>query len=166
MNSFDTLQTFSEVSVTLVGLIAVVVVLRGRTERAWSKHEIYGAIHVLLPGLITMFSSLTALSLFGAYGESELTWRIAHAVFAVFHSVGPILFFFFQDPDSRGMFDGQMTKVFGLVSTLIICISLSIAAGFLLQHAHIAFYLGLLWIFGANAFAFGNMLVRSSTDDA
>jgi len=166
MTSFDTLQTFSEVSVTLVGLVAVIVVLRGRTERAWSKHELYGSIHVLLPGLITMFSSLFALSLFGAYGETDLTWRVAHGAFAAFHSIGPILFFFFQDSESRGILDGRTAKVFGLVSAILICISISISAGYLLQHAPITFYLGLLWIYGANAFAFGNMLVSSSTDDA
>jgi hypothetical protein len=165
MEAFQALQTYAEVSATLVGLIAVIVVLRGRTERTWTSAELFGAIHVLLPGLIATISALIALALLASYGDELIVWRISHGLFGVIHLVGPIMFWT-QPPETRIIFSGRIVPFIGTVSMLAICANFSIAAGYQLEHAQIVYFIGLTWVILANIYTFGMMLMNSGQGDA
>jgi hypothetical protein len=164
MSSFNAFQTFAEVSATLVGLIAVIVVLRGRSERAWSVSERYGAIHVLLPGLMALLSSLVPIILFTSYGETVTVWRVAHFISALIHLIGPITFWT-RPKANRAFFDTVTAAPLGIVSILIIATNFAIAAGYLVDHATIVYFFGLFWMIIVSIFTFGSMLLASSQDD-
>jgi hypothetical protein len=158
MDGFQALQTYAEVSATLVGLIAVIVVLRGRAQRAWSKAELFGAIDVLMPGLMATISALIAIALLASFGDTAFSWRTAHGLFGLVHLLGPITFWS-RPPETRVTFGGKTAVVFGTGSTVIIIGNFAIAGGFLLEIAPIVYFVALTWVILVNIWAFGTMLV-------
>jgi hypothetical protein len=164
INAFAALQTYAEVSATFAGLIAVVIALRGHNERNWTAQELFGAFHVLFPGICAMVFSLVAIALFASLDDETSVWRIAHGLLAVGHLVGPLMFWI-QPADSREILSGPLAVIFSTTSALLILCSIAIALGFLLEYAALFYFSTLTLLIFVNIWTFSRML-RSGIRDS
>jgi hypothetical protein len=167
MSAFQALQTYAEVSATLVGLIAVAVILQGRAERTWSTAELFSALNVLMPGLMATISALIAIALLASFGDTTFSWRTAHGLFGLVqlfglvHLIGPITFWS-APPDARTSFGSKASAViFGSVSTTLIIVNFTIASGLLLKIAPVMYFVGLTWVILVNIWSFGVLLLKN-----
>jgi hypothetical protein len=80
-----TFETISELAIALTGFTGVVVVLGTRSVEDWSDAERFGFKSLLYWSLGTVFLALVPSGL-SSLGEAvPAPWRVAHALFAIFH---------------------------------------------------------------------------------
>ena len=137
MQSYEFLQTISEVAVALVGFSGVVAVLGHRG--AWSSEELLQLRTLVEPGLVALFGSLLPGTIHLAFESDVIVWRLSNAGLAVLGGAVGIAFVV------RARFAATTTgqRVL-LVVAVPAFVAQLLAAGGLLARYELVFVLGLM----------------------
>lgn len=168
MQEFGTLETISELAITLTGFTGIVVVfgperlnqpaeqLRLRSLLYWSLGTAFLA-H--LPGLLLAFPSPLPI------------WRISHAVFAAFH-LSVFIWFFAGIRRLRQANDLQTgtvqmaMRVIISTGVVVLACELAVAFGLAPGFGNFFYLLALLWFLFLAAFSFATLLLPAAAQDA
>jgi hypothetical protein len=150
-----TFETISELAIALTGFTGVVVVFGGRRLGNWSDFERFGFRSLLYWSLGTVFLALVPSGL-TSLGESvPEPWRVAHALFAIFH--GWVYIWFFRELRAMGssLPPSRWGSVIIVIGLGVLLAEILVALGFFQQVAPFLYLVALVWFLflAANSFA-------------
>ena len=82
MNSYEVLQTITEVAIALVGFSGIIAVLGHRGRGRWSDAEIVQLRTLVEPGIVVLFVSFFPAILQLAFSSEEVAWRVSNGLLA------------------------------------------------------------------------------------
>ena len=147
----DTFETIAEIAVALTGFAGIVAILGHRGRQDWSPSEIVLLKALLYWSLGTMFLAFIP-SFLASLGERVgAPWRIAHAVFALFHTW--VFVWYFRQVKVFAN-TSWFVRVAVPVGLSVLAVQILVAVGFFEAVAESLYLLGLLWFLFSAASCF------------
>ena len=147
---FEALRTIAEISVTLAGIVGIIVVIQHRDAAfmALGMTTIFGTsfgamIFALLPDFLSGILPTATM------------WRLVCGMFGLYH-----LFLILQHQIKQRSIRANtpVQLIITLASFPVVAAKLAVGLGFLLAYAFEVYYLGLLWMIGISAYLFAMII--------
>jgi len=159
----DTLTTIAEVSVAIVGFVAIVSAL--------NKNQIQGGIERVLlinvlaePIAVVMFALLPLIA--GSYlANAETTLRVLLALFAFVHLFLSYWVYIRFAPFFDSTFPRTSPTLICLAAVLLCLTQLFVSAGFGLEYLEFIYLIGLYWLLGMCFLNFLLLFLRNPEGD-
>ena len=153
--SFDTFHSIAEVAATFAGFVGLMVVLM-RSDHAFARHLIVDFLYVTLGAVV--FAYLPEL-IAGVGRSDTAAWRISCGSFGAYHlwiyTVSIV-----RQKTLRPQ--GPIQLMITIASAPVILLKLAVGAGFLVNHAHEIYFLGLAWLVFIAIYVFSMMVLEET----
>jgi hypothetical protein len=156
-----TFETVAQIAIALTGFTGVVVALGRRELAAWAPTERFLLRALLYWSLGTMFLAFVPAALSGV--AAGTAWRLAHAVFAVFHSA--VFAWFFQQSRRYSLPFTAASLGTVLVGLGVLLGELAVVVGLVTRAAPYLYLLALLWFVFLAAVAFAALVFPAIAPD-
>ena len=120
MISEDTLMTFAELAIALIGFSGVVTALRRTREGKWTRSELLQLRALVEPSLIVLGGALTPIAIQLVISDEQLVWRISNGFL---FSVGTLGLILFLRRDREALVTSQklISAIGAVVSIVLLC---------------------------------------------
>jgi hypothetical protein len=152
----DTFETIAEIAIALTGFTGIVTVLGRRGRGDWSARDLFRVKALLYWSLSTMFLAFLPTFLLGLGEVVAAPWRVAHGVFACFHSA--VFVWFFREVGRTGTRLSRFAYSSLVIGALVLFAEILVACGLFQEQAPSLYLLALLWFLYLAAGSFAMIL--------